>query len=149
MVPKSWQLIATAEGLLQRRRLKADGTPECVPLYPHESHRQSDLGLLDDLALPVPSASPADFDPLERERLRQCVERYGGERTLVGLADEELIGALGLARRDEKRMVPTVAGLLILGKEGVLREHLPTHEVAFQVLNGTEVRFNEFRKCLS
>jgi ATP-dependent DNA helicase RecG len=48
MVPKSRHLVATAEGLLQRRRLKADGSPECVPLYPHEiAQRQSDLGLLD------------------------------------------------------------------------------------------------------
>src|SRR5262245_62042998 len=31
-VPKSRQLVATSEGLLQRRRIKADGLPECVPL---------------------------------------------------------------------------------------------------------------------
>jgi hypothetical protein len=40
--------------------------------------------------------------------------------------------------------VPTVAGLLILGREAALREHLPTHEVAFQVLDGTHVRVNDF-----
>lgn len=147
IVPKSRQLVATTEGLLQRRRLKADGTPECVPLYPHEiAQRQSDLGLLDYSSLPVSSASPADFDPLERERLRQCIDRYGGDRTLLGLGDEELVGALGLIRRDGNRMVPTVAGLLILGTEAALREHLPTHEVAFQVVEGTDVRYNEFRR---
>ena len=48
MVPKSRQLVATSEGLLQRRRIKADGLPECVPFYPHEfARRQSDLGLVD------------------------------------------------------------------------------------------------------
>jgi ATP-dependent DNA helicase RecG len=74
---------------------------ECVPRYLHEiAQRQSDLGLLDYSALPVQSASTDDFDALERERLRQCVERYGGDHTLVGLADEELVGALGLVRRD-------------------------------------------------
>ncbi len=147
LVPKSRQLVATAEGLLQRRRLKADGTPECVPLYPHEiAQRHSDLGLLDYSALPVVSASVDDFDPLERARLRECIERYGGDRSLIGLADAELDGALGLVRRDEKRMVPTVAGMLILGKEAALRRSLPTHEVAFQVLEGTEVRVNEFRR---
>jgi ATP-dependent DNA helicase RecG len=147
IVPKARQLVATAEGLLQRRRMKADGTPECVPLYPHEiSQRQSDLGLLDYSSLSLPRASLADFDPLERERLRQCVERYGGDRTLSNLADEELAGALGLVRRDEGRLAPTVAGLLILGKEAAIREHLPTHEVAFQVMEGTDVRVNEFRR---
>jgi ATP-dependent DNA helicase RecG len=144
-VPKSRQLVATSDGLLQRRRLKADGLPECVPLYPHEFlQRQSDLGLLDYSALPIASASPQDFDPLERERLRQCIERYGGDRSLIGLANDELDGALGLIRREEGRMVPTVAGLLILGRESALREHLPTHEVAFQVLDGTQVRVNDF-----
>src|SRR5262249_6429841 len=79
-VPKSRQLVATSDGLLQRRRLRSDGRPECVPLYPHEfAQRQSDLGLLDYSALPIASASPSDFDPLERERLRQCIERYGGD----------------------------------------------------------------------
>jgi len=106
MVPKSRQLVATSEGLLQRRRLKADGRPECVPFYPHEfARRQSDLGLLDYSALPMPAASPEDFDPLERERLRQSIERYGGDRSLLALADEELDGALGLLRREEGRMV--------------------------------------------
>jgi ATP-dependent DNA helicase RecG len=57
-VPKARQLVATAQGLLQRRRLKADGTPEGVPLYPQEvAPRQADLGLLDDSALPVVSAA--------------------------------------------------------------------------------------------
>jgi ATP-dependent DNA helicase RecG len=78
-VPKSRQLVATSDGLMQRRRLRADGLPECVPFYPHEfAQRQSNLGLLDYSALPVPSASQHDFDPLERERLRQCIERYRG-----------------------------------------------------------------------
>src|SRR5262249_57054167 len=84
------------------------------------------------------------FAPVQRERLGQCTERYGGDRSLVGLADDELDGALGLIRREEGRMVPTVAGLLILGREAALREHLPTHEVAFQVLDGTQVRVNDF-----
>ena len=38
----------------------------------------------------------------------------------------------------------TVSGLLILGRESTIREHLPTHEVAFQVLEGTQVRVNDF-----
>ncbi len=144
-VPRSLRLVATSEGLIQRRRVQADGTPQCVPFYPHEfASRQSDLGLLDYSALPVVGASPADFDPLERERLRQMVERYGGDRNLLALSDTELDGALGLVRREGSQLTPTVGGLLILGREASLREHLPTHEAAFQVLDGTEVRVNEF-----
>jgi ATP-dependent DNA helicase RecG len=144
-VPKSPRVVGTSDGLIVRRRLQVDGRPECVPFYPHEfATRQSDLGILDYSSLPVKDASEADLDPLERERLRQMVERYGGDRSLLSLTDEELDGALGLVRREEGRRVPTVAGLLLLGRESSLREHLPTHEVAFQVLVGAEVRVNDF-----
>ena len=144
-VPKSNRLVATSEGLLQRRRIQGDGTPQCVPFYPHEfASRQSDLGTLDYSALPVLGATLEDLNPLERERLRQLIERYGGDRTLVGLNDEEIEGALGLVRHEEGRRVPTVAGLLFLGREAALRQHLPTHEVAFQLLSGTAVRVNDF-----
>ena len=144
-IPKARQLVATSEGLLQRRRIKLDGTPECGPLYPHEiAQRQADLGSLDYSGLPVRTATVADLDPLERERLRQCIQRYGGDSSLAALSDEELDGALGLVRRDEGHLTPTVTGLLVLGKEAAIREHLPTHEVAFQVLDGTDVRVNEF-----
>jgi ATP-dependent DNA helicase RecG len=71
-VPKSLRLVATSDGLLQRRRLQADGTLQCVPFYPHEfASRQSDVGILDYSSLPITGATIADFDPLERERLRQ------------------------------------------------------------------------------
>ena len=143
--PKSTRLVATSEGLLQRRRIQADGTPQCVPLYPHEFvSRQSDLGTLDYSSLTVTGATHVDFDPLERERLRQLIERYGGDRTLMGLSDEEIEGALGLIRREDGQRTPTVAGLLLLGRESALRQHLPTHEVAFQLLSGTDVRVNDF-----
>ncbi len=147
-VPKFTRLVATGEGLLQRRRLQADGTPQCVPFHPHEfASRQSDLGTLDYAALPVTQAAETDLDPLERERLRQLVERYGGDRLLLALSDEELDGALGFVRTEGMRRVPTVAGLLVLGRETALREHLPTHEVAFQVLEGTHVRVNDFYRA--
>jgi ATP-dependent DNA helicase RecG len=145
IVPKSRRLVSTSEGLLQRRRLMADGNPECVPFYPHEFvQRESDLGLLDYSALPVTQTTPDDIDPIERQRLRQMIERYGGDRSLLALNDPELDGALGFIRRQDGESLLTVAGLLILGKESVLRERIPTHEVAFQVLEGTQVRVNDF-----
>lgn len=144
-VPKSPRLVATSDGLLQRRRLQADGTPQCVPFYPHEFvSRQSSLGLLDHSANPVIGATLDDLDPLERQRLRQMLERFSGDASLIGLTDDELDGALGLVRTVDVQRLPTVAGLLLIGKESALREHLPTHEVAFQVLDGTEVRVNDF-----
>jgi ATP-dependent DNA helicase RecG len=145
MVPKSRRLVSTSEGLLQRRRLMADGTPECVPFYPHEFfQRESDLGLLDYSAMTVTRTTPADIDPLERQRLRQMIERYGGDRSLLALSDAELDGALGFVRNLDGGSTLTVAGLLIVGKENVIQERIPTHEVAFQLLEGTKVRVNDF-----
>ncbi len=144
-VPRSIHLAATSSGLLQRRRLMADGKPGCVPFYPHEfAIRQSTLGHLDYSALPVADANLSDFDPLERERLRRVIETYKGDQSLLALEGGELDAVLGFTRREEGRTVPTVAGLLVLGREAALRQHIPTHEIAFQVLNGTQVRVNDF-----
>lgn len=144
-VPKSRQLVATSEGLLQRRRLDVHGKPQAVPLYPHEiAQRQSSLGLADPSALPLPSLSLEALNPLERQRLREAIQRYGGDKALLSLADEELDGALGLVTTVEGQRVPTLSGLLMMGREEALRQQVPAHEVAFQVLDGTEVRVNEF-----
>jgi ATP-dependent DNA helicase RecG len=144
-VPRSIRLVASSNGTLQRRRLLANGMPECVPFLPHEFlTRESDLRQVDHSALPVTGATADALDPLERQRLRAAVERYGGDRSLLGLEDSALDGALGLTRGEGANRIPTVAGLLLIGREDAIREHLPTHEVAFQVLEGTDVRVNDF-----
>lgn len=145
IVPKSRQLVSTSDGLLVRRRLKLDGTPEAVPFYPHEFiQRQSSLGLVDPSAMLMEQITVDQLDPLQRLRLRNAIKKYGGEQSLFSLADEELDGALGLVMGHQGRKCPTVAGLLILGSETLLRQYLPAYEVAFQVLRGTDVRVNEF-----
>lgn len=147
-VPKSQGEVATTGGVYLRRRLKHDGTPECVAMLPHErSSRASSFGLLDVSAQPVAGATLADLDPLERERLRQAVQQYGGDRVLLELDDEALDGALLLtARQPDGTRVPTLTGLLLIGRETSLRQLVPTHEFAFQVLAQQAVRFNEFRR---
>ena len=145
VVPKSRQLVSTSEGLLLRRRLKLDGKPEAVPFYPHEFiQRQSSLGLADPSAMPVEEIQSNQLDPLQRLRIRNAIKKYGGDQSLLALADEELDGALGLCREINGVRRPTVAGLLLLGSEELLRAHLPAYEVAFQVLQGTDVKVNEF-----
>lgn len=147
-VPKATTEIATTSGVYLRRRLKPGGTPECVPLLPHERiSRAGRFGLEDVSAQPVAGTSLEDLDPLERERLRQTVRQYGGDRALLELDDEALDGALGLTRTaDDGKRLPTLAGLLVVGREQALREHVSTHELAFQVLASEDVAFNEFRR---
>jgi ATP-dependent DNA helicase RecG len=145
IVAKSRQLVSTSEGMLLRRRLKLDGSPEAVPFYPHEFlQRQSSLGLVDPSNMVVEELSCDQLDPLQRLRIRNAVKKYGGEQSLLPLADEELDGALGLCRQVHGVRRPTLAGLLLLGTPELLRQYVPAYEVAFQVLQGTDVRVNEF-----
>ncbi len=145
VVPKSRQLVSTSDGLLVRRRLKLDGTPEAVPFYPHEFiQRQSSLGLVDPSAMLLEEIGVSRLDSLQRQRIRNAIKKYGGEQSLLALADDELDGALGLCREINGVRRPTVAGLLLLGSQELLRDHLPAYEVAFQVLQGTDVKVNEF-----
>lgn len=140
--------VATNEGLLKRRRLQANGEPECVPYLPHEfTARQANFGLLDMSTKPIAGATSADFDPIERARLRQFIERFNGDRALLELDDAQLDAALGLTVRTEQGYLPSLTGLLLIGHEASLRALVPTHEIAFQILDGEEVRFNEFSRA--
>lgn len=147
-VPKTHSEVATTSGVYLRRRLRSDGTPECVPMLPHERQSHAGrFGLQDVSAQPVAGATLADLDPLERERLRQAVLKYGGDRVLLELDDEALDGALRFTTRtDTGQRVPTLTGLLVIGKEAALRERVSTHEFAFQVLSTDTVAFNEFQR---
>lgn len=144
-VPKCRSIVASSVGKIQRRRLKADGTPENVPMYPFEINtRLSELSLLDFSAQPVPGSSYGDLDPLERERLRKIILAYpGGEKNLLELSDEELDKALQLVITVGDQTVPTYTGMLLLGKQEKLREYMPTAESGFLMMNGTEVSTNE------
>lgn len=143
-VPKCRSIIASSVGKIQRRRLKSDGTPENVPLYPFEINtRLSELSLLDFSAQPVPGATYQDLDPLERERLRKIILAYNGEKYLLDLADEELDKALQFVISVEDQLVPTYTGMLLLGKQQKLRQYMPTAETGFLTMNGTEVSTNE------
>lgn len=143
-VPKSRSIVASSSGKIQRRRLKADGTPENVPMYPYEINtRLSELSLLDFSAQPVPGSSYTDLDPLERERLRKIIRAYNGEQYLLELSDQELDKALQLVVTLEDRLVPTYTGMLILGRVDKIKEYMPTAEAGFLMINGTEVNTNE------
>lgn len=139
------EVCATAQGKALKRVIGGDGRPASAPFYPRDQRsRRIDLGLLDFTTLPLEHLSFECLDPLEFERLRQTVTQPGGDRSLLDLSNEELAKALRLVETKNGQLVPTIAGLLLLGRESVLRDHLPTHEVHFQVLDDQgNVRVND------
>lgn len=143
-VPQSRSIVASSSGKIQRRRIKADGTPENIPMYPYEINtRLSELSLLDFSAQPVVGATYSDLDPLEKERLRQMIMTYNGEKNLLELPDDEIEKALQLTANVNGQTIPTYAGLLLLGRQEKIKELMPTAEAGFQALRGTDVTVNE------
>lgn len=143
-VPKRTSVVASSDGKIQRRRLKPNGEPENVPMYPYEiTARLSSLSLLDYSAQPVPDAAYQDLDPVERERLRNIIRSYRGETALLELNDEELDKALQLVTIQDGAIVPTFSGMLLIGRKESLKCHMPTAEASIQVLVGTDIKVNE------
>ena len=144
-VPKSKAIVASTDGKIMRRRLKADGTPESAPFYPYEIiTRLSTIGQLDYSAFPVPDTSMDDFSQEELVRLRSILARNrNSDQTLLELDDEEMLKALRMTTVVDGKITPTVTGILLAGKQSVLERVLPTSQAAFQVLEGTEVRVNQ------
>ena len=144
-VPKSsGGIAATISGKVSHRRIKADGTPENVAMYPSEfATRLSDLRLLDYSAMPLLQCSLNDFDPVEIEHLRKLILSYNGEKGLLELLDEDLLKALGLVHVQNDTLIPTVTGLLLVGKVESIKRYIPTHAASFQVLSGTDIKVND------
>lgn len=146
-IPAARQIIATSDGKLSIRFMDAHGKPGCRPLYPHELiNWQAERGSLDPSAMPILGTTWADMDPLEFTRLRRMVAENHGDVVLLDLPDLDLAKALGLVKIEREIAIPTLAGLLLVGKESTIREYIPAHEVAFQVLHNDEVRVNDFHR---
>ncbi|MVM53342.1 RNA-binding domain-containing protein [Gordonibacter urolithinfaciens] len=144
IIPKGNVVGATSDGRILKRVMRVDGTPENIPMYPFEiATRLGNLGKLDFSNEAVSDATMDDFDPVEVERLRRLIGSLpDSDKTLLDLEDKELFLALGLVRMFDDQAYPTVAGLLLVGRETALTRHVPTAKSSFQVLEGTEVRLN-------
>lgn len=147
-IPKKRGVFATSSGKYLHRTYGQHG-PECRPLYPYEiTSRLGRVGTYDYSAQPIPGARWEDLNPLEFERLRQTIQRNpGADKALLDDSNEQITRALGLVSEFEGRIVPTVAGLLLLGRTESIRRHLPAHEIAFQVNDADlNMRKNEFSR---
>lgn len=145
-VPRMPGPVMRSDGLYQRRLLKQDGTPECVPMQPHEvTVRANEAGPGDPSAETVRGATVADLNPVERARLQRTIaERPNADRRLLDMGPEVFDDTLALTREVDGTRVPTLTGLLLLGHIDSLRRLVPQHEVSIQVFSGTEVPVNRF-----
>jgi ATP-dependent DNA helicase RecG len=146
-VPTARSPVGTSGGRYLRRALGGDGRPSCVPFHFHEMQaREADRGVLDYTALNLPEVAWSDLDPLEFDRFRRSIrERHvRSDDMLLDLPNLELAKALGAVEANGAVTSVRVLGLLLFGREEAFRRHLPSHEVAFQVLRGTAVEVNDF-----
>lgn len=144
-ISRSIAIVSSSDGKIMRRRLKADGSPESVPLYPYEIiTRLSTVGQLDYSAFPLPDTSMDDFSQEEIARLRSILSRSrDSDQSLLELSDEEILSALRMTATVDGKLTPTVTGILLAGKPESISRTVPTSAATFQVLEGTEVRVNQ------
>ena len=100
----------------------------CMPYSPDDfQRRQVSVGAIDWSGQPVSDISMGDLDATEIARLRNAIRAYRSSSSLLDLADEELLSSLGIIREGHI----TRAGLLITGREDMLRKLIPGHEVIY------------------
>lgn len=143
-VPKAEGIVAAQDGKVLKRRLGVGKKPGTFPLYPPEFvSRLSDIGRLDFSAMILSGTSTDDLDDLEREGLRAFMRKNRAEKGLADLEDSEFDKALGFVRETRSGILPTVAGLLMIGKVTVIQRRLSGAGIMFQHFSGSVVRSSQ------
>ncbi|MCH9276195.1 putative DNA binding domain-containing protein [Bifidobacterium amazonense] len=136
-VDESSQLTCMRSGRVVHRVLKADGEPEVVTMYPYEFvSRLSSIGSYDYSAQPAPEGDLSDLDPRARDMLREGIARTHADDEMLSLSDADFDGALGLTTRQTRdgSVVPTIAGIVMIGTKQALVRRVPTATATFQVM---------------
>ena len=139
-VPASGTVVATSDGKYVRRAIDVKGRPQCLPMRPHEVlSRAGSVGAQDYSRVVVPGLDIDDLAAVELARFRDLA-KAGGDTALVALSDSDLLKALDLFTPTDQL---TAGALLLFGTEDSIARCMPAYEVAFQELDGLEVRTNE------
>ncbi len=128
-VPKGSTVHGTTQGLFKRRVGN-----NCMPLDPQGFQQaQVSSGRLDWSGQPT-GWTIAELDLVELARARNILRRIKPESELLQLADPAFATALGGMRAGRV----THAGLLLFGREEIIRETCPQHQVHY-VLQASDV----------
>lgn len=116
---------------------------DCQPLTGTLRRRIAvETGETDFSAEPLCPFTPERLSAAAMEALRDQARRERAPQDLLGLADEDLLAALGLIKGGRL----TRAALLLGGAEAALREHLPGHGWTFlQMTSDTDYGIREDR----
>ncbi|QXO93738.1 putative DNA binding domain-containing protein [Methanospirillum purgamenti] len=139
------EICSTSQGKALHRIIDTKGKPQSVPFYPRDHiSRRIHIQTLDLTNELVDTLSFDAFDPIAFAWIRRIIQARKGDQILLELSDEELAKALTLVETKEGVLVPNYSGLLLLGKEEIIRKNLPHHEIYFQVIDGSgNVRVND------
>lgn len=101
---------------------------ECKPLTGSmRQQRLIELGLIDLTGEVIKDVSIGDLDKIEIERLRNIIRAEKSESTLLRLGEKDLLEHTGIT----KDRHPTVAGILLVGKEDAVEKYVPANEVIY------------------
>lgn len=104
---------------------------ECVPMTPDRLIvRQIDTHSLDISAALTPVGLEG-IDELEVQRYRQSLPADDAGERLRQSDTPTLLASIGAAREHGRRLVLTVAGLLVFGNESEIRATLPQHQLIY------------------
>ena len=142
-VDNSQQIVSTSQGKTLQRRLKADGTPEVVPLFPSQFvSRLSQQRSYDFSAQPAPESQLSDLNPQARDKLRSGIRSANAQNSLLSFDDDDFDRALELVVDGPYGLQPSVAGLLTIGNVDAIRRSVPAASAVFQVMKGTVPKVN-------
>ena len=83
-VGNSQQIVSTSQGKTLQRRLKADGSPEVVPLFVSQFiSRLSQQRFYDFSAQPAPESRLDDLNPDSRNKLRSHIRSANAQNSLL------------------------------------------------------------------
>lgn len=143
-VHRSENLHSRNDGLTVQRVAGSSG-PECLPVTAIDASAHRFRSGRDDYTAEVAHGmTMGDLDPVEIDRLRSMLFGVGEDSRATIDSTADLLRSMELVSTVGSEVVPTVAAVLLVGREEVLRRSLPTHEVRFQVFGEDQtVRVNE------
>ncbi len=142
-VGNSQQIVSTSQGKTLQRRLKADGSPEVVPLFVSQFiSRLSQQRFYDFSAQPAPESRLDDLNPDSRNKLRSHIRSANAQNSLLSFTDEDFDRALELVVDGPYGLQPSVAGLLTIGSVDAIHRSVPAASAVFQVMKGMSPKVN-------